>query len=198
MQYKELDLRKIREDHGLDFAHFTYLKNMCSCCSTPLEFPARYWHGGARPATMDNVQYLLFKNADNGSGRVTANEELKDCQCISWNFPKEKLVPICVDLQKQVGDEYEVLVPDGDWHCILIIEKTRQDALERELKSGYTRVSEYMYSPESFAKCVERIIQDCGEDYEAAHVKLDELLCRALEQNGYCKGVDLYRHATKW
>lgn len=32
MKYKELNLKKIREDNDLDFAHFTYQKGMCSCC----------------------------------------------------------------------------------------------------------------------------------------------------------------------
>ena len=41
MKYQELNLKKIREDNGLDFAHFTYLRNMCSCCSTPLDLNIR-------------------------------------------------------------------------------------------------------------------------------------------------------------
>ena len=107
MKYQDLNLRKIREDNGLDFAHFTYLRGMCSCCFSPLELPARYWHKGIKPASMDNVQYLLFKNADNGSGWVKKTDELKDYQCVSWEFPETKLVQICKDLQKQLGDEYD-------------------------------------------------------------------------------------------
>lgn len=60
--YKSLNLKKVRDDNGLDFAHFTYLKNQCSCCYGPADLPARYWAGGKRPEKVtDNTQYILFK-----------------------------------------------------------------------------------------------------------------------------------------
>lgn len=78
---------------------------------------------------MDNVQYLLFKNADNGSGWVKKTDELKDYQCVSWEFPETKLVQICKDLQEQLGDEYVVLVPESKDFCIVIIQGSESDLL---------------------------------------------------------------------
>ena len=142
MKYQDLNLRKIREDNGLDFAHFTYLRGMCSCCFSPLELPARYWHKGIKPASMDNVQYLLFKNADNGSGWVKKTDEIKDYQCISWEFPETKLVQICKDLQEQLEDEYVVLVPESKDFCIVIIKASESDLLATELKRGHHHILE--------------------------------------------------------
>ncbi len=198
MKFEELNLKQIREDNGLDFAHFTFLKNMCSCCSTPLEFPARYWHRGIKPQSMDNVQYLIFKNADNGSGRVTKNDDISEYECILWQFPVEKLGKICKDLEQQMGNEYEILVPGSELFCILAVSKGRKDLLERELQKGYKKLSDYLVSPKSFVEQVKRIIDETGDDYERSHLELDALLCRVLEQNGYTEGVRLYQEAKKW
>lgn len=198
MKYQDIDLKKIREENGLDFAHFTYLRNMCSCCSTPLEFPARYWHKGIKPTSMDNVQYLIFKNADNGSGRVTKNDNISECECISWKFPVEKLGKVCGDLENQMGREYEILVPGSKHLCILAVSRERKDLLERELQNGYKKLSDYLISPTSFAEQVKRIVDKAGDDYEQSHIELDALLCRVLEQNGYTEGVQMYREAKKW
>lgn len=198
MKYQELNLKKIREDNGLDFAHFTYLRNMCSCCSTPLEFPARYWHKGIKPTSMDNVQYLIFKNADNGSGRVTKNDDISEYECISWNFPIEKMGKICQDLERQMGKEYEILVPSSEHFCIIAVLKDRKNLLERELEKGYKKLSDYLISPQAFAEQVKRIIDEAGDDYERSHLELDALLCRVLEQNGYGDGVKVYQKAPKW
>lgn len=92
-QYKDLNLKKLREEAGLDFAHFTYNKGQCSCCYGPLDMADHYWAKGRRPQKINithrpdgsvqgwsydrplkDVQYILFKNADNGSGRVTKED----------------------------------------------------------------------------------------------------------------------------
>lgn len=198
MKYQELNLEKIREDNGLDFAHFTYLRNMCTCCSTPLEFPARYWHRGVKPKTMDGVQYLIFKNADNGSGRVKKTNDIKDYECISWNFPESKLLKICKDIQTQLSEEYVVLVPQNEHFCILAIKESRTNLLKSELARGYRKVDDAYFSPKEFAERVHQIIQEEGEDYERSHTRLDELLCQVLEQNGYGDGVNIYRKTPKW
>ena len=79
LQYKDLDLKGLREKCGIDFAHYTFKKGMCSCCYGPSDFPAKYWHKGiVKEDTIENVSYILFKNADNGSGRVTRNNYLKE------------------------------------------------------------------------------------------------------------------------
>lgn len=134
MTYKELNLKKLREDNDLDFAHYTYRRGMCSCCYGPTDLAARYWRDGVKPDTMPNrCQYILFKNADNGSGHVTANDticikrekrypyETKYSVCISWDFPEEKLDGVLRSLREQLDKDYLVLRPvSKDW-CIKIV-----------------------------------------------------------------------------
>lgn len=140
MKYKDLNLKKIREDNDLDFAHFTYQKGMCSCCYGPWDLPKRYWRGGVVQSREKDVQYILFKNADNGSGVVKRDDEIDDYTCISWNFPIEKLENVCKDLQTQLGDEYVVLKPKNDLTCISIFKKGSR-YLESHLKDGrYTTI----------------------------------------------------------
>lgn len=135
MKYKDLNLKKIREDNDLDFAHFTYQRGMCSCCYGPKDLPKRYWRNNTIPEG-DDYTYILFKNANNGSGEVKRTDELKDYQCVSWYFPIEKLENVCKGLQEQVGDEYEVLIPTNDMYCIVICYKGSRH-IESELKSGH-------------------------------------------------------------
>lgn len=71
--YSDLDLKAIRDEVGLDFAHFTYQRGMCSCCYGPKNLPKMYWKNKTIPAH-DNYTYLLFKNADNGSGIVRGGD----------------------------------------------------------------------------------------------------------------------------
>ena len=138
MKYKELNLKKIREDNDLDFAHFTYQKGMCSCCYGPWDLPKRYWRNGVVQARDKDVQYILFKNADNGSGVVKRDDELccHSYECVAWDFPIEKLENVCKDLQTQVGDEYVVLKPKDTHGCILIC-KAGSMYIEPHTKDGY-------------------------------------------------------------
>lgn len=139
MKYRDLNLKKIREDNDLDFAHFTYQKGMCSCCYGPKDLPKSYWKGKVIPEH-DNYTYLLFKNADNGSGVVRGNDEIDDYTCIEWDFPIERLETVCKDLQSQLGDEYVVLKPKNDLSCILIFKKGSR-YLEFHLKDDrYTTI----------------------------------------------------------
>ena len=139
MKYGELNLKKIREDNDLDFAHFTYQRGMCSCCYGPWDLPARYWRGGKKlPDDGREVQYILFKNAYNGSGTVTRNDDMKDYQCISWNFPIEKLENVCKDLQSQLGNKYVVLTPPDKMHCIVVCYADSR-YIEQEIASGYRK-----------------------------------------------------------
>ena len=141
MKYKDLNLKKIREDNDLDFAHFTYQKGMCSCCYGPKHLPKRYWRGGVIPEH-DNYTYLLFKNADNGSGIVKGNDEI--CcnlyDCIEWNFPIEKLENVCKDLQAQLGDKYVVFKPKDDSKCIIICQKGTKYAENHLKDNDYTTI----------------------------------------------------------
>lgn len=151
MKYKDLNLKKLREENGLDFAHFTYLPRQCSCCYGPLDLPARYWHRGIKPATMENVQYLLFKNADNGSGSVHRNDDLDDVEHIEWGFPLEKLDKVCEDLQTQLGKEYVVLVPKDISRCISVVSIDREDYIKRELSSGCRLAKGAPIAPDAFS-----------------------------------------------
>lgn len=137
MKYKELNLKKIREDNDLDFAHFTYQKGMCSCCYGPKDLPKRYWRGGVIPEH-DDYTYLLFKNADNGSGIVKRDDKIAEhaYECVAWDFPIEKLENVCKDLQAQLGSEYVVLKPKDTSGCILICQAGSR-FIEGHTKDGY-------------------------------------------------------------
>jgi hypothetical protein len=120
MTYSELDLKKIREDNGLDFAHFTYKRGQCSCCYGPWDLPARYWHNGEIPDRRDGISYILFKNADNGSGHVTKSCKIENNTCIEWSMTDEQLTSVCADLQHQLGAGYSVEKPKDKSTCIII------------------------------------------------------------------------------
>ena len=117
--YGELDLKKIREECGLDFAHFTYKRNQCSCCYTPKDLPKRYWHKGIIPDG-DDYTYILFKNAYNGSGAVTKNDIIENYTCVSWNMSEEQLDKVCDMLQEQLGNDYYVQKPNDKYTTIII------------------------------------------------------------------------------
>lgn len=142
MKYKDLNLKKIRDKNDLDFAHFTFKPGMCSCCYGPRDLPKKYWKNGIVANENDDYTYLLFKNADNGSGYVKFTDDIKPYQAISWNFPKEKLVGVCKDLQEQFGDKYIVMVPANDFHCIVAL-RIDYEYLDKYLNDkNYTSIKE--------------------------------------------------------
>lgn len=142
MQYKDLNLKKIRDDNGLDFAHFTYQPGMCSCCYGPKDLPKRYWRGNVIPEkSYDDCTYLLFKNADNGSGHVKRADVIQHYTCIEWKFPIEKLRKICNDLQNQLPNYYAVMMPPNKSHCILIL-KDRSENMKQYKELGYVDMRE--------------------------------------------------------
>lgn len=125
MTYGELNLKELRDKCGLDFAHYTYKRNQCSCCYGPRDMAKRYWKDGIikdAPYT-----FILFKNANNGSGVVTRNDEIKDVQYIEWycNSP-EQLVSVCKELQMQLGNGYIVYVPKNKNQCILVLRAQKE------------------------------------------------------------------------
>lgn len=159
--YGSLNLRKLRDDNGLDFAHFTFLKNQCSCCYGPQDLPDRYWVKGRKPKLvkkngydvyeprLGEVQYILFKNADNGSGYVTGNDVIcqlpKHCDkysrifrprlCntyICWQFPEEKMDGVLRSLREQLDDDYVVLRPKNKLSCICIVLKENLQEKDKE------------------------------------------------------------------
>lgn len=142
MKYSELNLKKIRDDNGLDFAHFTYQKGMCSCCYGPKDLPKRYWKGGVIPDG-DDYTYLLFRNADNGRGHVKRNDEIVN-DCIEWGFPIEKLADVCTDLQMQVGNNYVVLMPTSYDFCIKIVSRKYRHFESECKEERYIPIREYL------------------------------------------------------
>lgn len=125
-RYKDLDLKKIMKDFNLDFAHYTYLPGQCTCCYGPWSMNASHWKDKVIPQTQeerDKARYILFKNADNGSGIRTRNDFIEDGTYIGWNndaISMEEIKGICEELQRQLGEEYRVEVPQNGTYCICI------------------------------------------------------------------------------
>ena len=150
MKYKDLDLRAIMEAENLDFAHWTYQRGQCSCCYGPEDQPKRYWRNGDRPEDVYgypgldvqtrkpifhfvkiwkgkrydySARTILFKNANNGSGTVRRNDEIR-YDYIEYNLDDMAQVQrVCNLLQQQLGEEYEVVCPDDMMRCIKIKRK---------------------------------------------------------------------------
>lgn len=139
-QYKDLNLKKIREECNLDFAHYTYGKDQCSCCYGPLDMAARYWKNGKKPVKVyegrcfhyeldgkrfddHKFSYILFKNAWNGGGRIKNKEQkIEDYTCIKYRFDdEEQKIKVCNMLLQQLDEDYVVCVPNDDSFCILIL-----------------------------------------------------------------------------
>lgn len=117
--YGDLNLAKIRDDNDLDFAHFTYLPGMCSCCFGPLSFPKKYWKN-REIKNSGMTTFILFENSDNGQGIKRKKDVITDDD-ISYNFKdKEQCKKVCIDLQRQLGPEYTVIIPKDDYDCIKI------------------------------------------------------------------------------
>lgn len=151
--YGDLDLKKIREDNGLDFAHFTYLRGQCSCCHGPLDMPARYWHKSKKPIKIQHttpeglitcsyelggepfdryrIKYILFKNAWNGRGTVTKKDVIRGQTCVSYSLDAPLVEKVCRDLASQLDEDYVVVVPEDSMTCIVIRERSTLDAEEK-------------------------------------------------------------------
>lgn len=135
--YGDLNLKKVREDADLDFAHFTYQRGMCSCCYGPADLPAKYWKNGIVRKD-DDAEYILFKNAYNGSGIVTKNDIIENYTCIEWHIKsKEKLDLVCQMLMEQLGDGYVVGKPLTSMRCILILTKSDFKDSEKQKDNNY-------------------------------------------------------------
>lgn len=136
LRYKDLNLKELREKCDIDFAHYTYQPNQCSCCYGPKDLPAKYWRNGI--IKDDDYTYILFKNASNGSGSVKQNDYLSEKAqiCISWHLNDKQLNAVVRELRKQVGTEFIVSKPDSDYRCIVL--KRRKD-IEPPKKIKYRR-----------------------------------------------------------
>lgn len=117
--YGDLNLKAIREACGLDFAHYTYQKNQCSCCYGPQDQPKRYWLNGIIPEH-DNYSFVLFKNAYNGSGTVTKSNIIEDYTCIEHKFnTTEQAHQFCKLLKEQLGNDYVVTYRNNEFTVVI-------------------------------------------------------------------------------
>ena len=128
MKYKDLNLKHLREVCDIDFAHYTYKRGQCSCCYGPKDLPSIYWRNRKVLVDVDydDISYILFKNADNGSGIRKANDELNRTEFIEWNLTNEQLDKVVAELKRQVGDEYDVIYPQSRYVCIKLIRKEKK------------------------------------------------------------------------
>ena len=147
---------------------------------------------------MENVQYLLFKNADNGSGHVRKNDDIGEVEYIEWNFPLEKMDKICEELQRQVGRDYVVLIPQNINKCILIVKADREDIIEKECAEGKRRAKFVPLAPDDFANEVKAIIEKNGDDFERSRLNLDTLAHDVLKQLGYTAGVEMIEKVPQY
>ncbi len=125
-KYGDLNLKKVCEVAGLDFAHFTYQKNQCSCCYKPTDMSKNYWYNKekfelAKEGEEVYYTFILFSNAHNGSGTVTKNDEIKSETYINYRVDNEEQMKIIVqELQNQL-EEYQVIMPNNVYQAIKII-----------------------------------------------------------------------------
>lgn len=119
-RYRDLDLKAIREEVGLDFAHYTYKSGQCSCCYGPKDMASIHWKDRVIPEG-DDYTYLLFKNASNGSGVVSKDDWIESNTCIEYYMSVEQRGAVCRLLQEQLGEGYEVINPGMETRCIEIM-----------------------------------------------------------------------------
>lgn len=139
--YAELDLKKIRDDCGLDFARHTYSPGQCSCCYGPEDMGKKWWAKGKKPKKIitkrdssgkpcgykwdrdiNRCTFILFNNADNGSGPIKSLEEpIENYTYVSYNVSsREQLDKVCAMLQEQLGTDYLVEKPKNECYSICI------------------------------------------------------------------------------
>lgn len=129
MKYSQLNLKEVREKANLDFAHFTYKKGQCSCCFGPEDLPSIYWKNKEVIPMEDvrwlnnEVSYILFKNASNGSGIVTKNDTIEEHTNIEYDVSDMEQLKLVVDeLNKQLNPNgLTAKMPENFSKCIEII-----------------------------------------------------------------------------
>ena len=52
-------------------------------------------------------------------------------------------------------------------------------------------------TPAEFHRKMEKIERDNKDDPELAHLAMDELMCRVLQEQGFWSGVDVFKRAKK-
>lgn len=121
--YKDLSLDKLRDSCNLDFAHYTYKRGQCSCCYGPKNQSKIHWRNRTIPDGEDYT-YILYKNANNGSGIVTKNTCLRPIEFIEYRFNSaQQKVDVCRYLQDMYGSDWVVLMPESDLATIIVVNR---------------------------------------------------------------------------
>ena len=142
--YGELDLRSIRDKCLLDFAHWSFQKNMRSSKNTPEDMSEIYWRG--HKVKHDDYTYVLFKNSLDEAGIVRKRDFIKDNTLIlcrfddkaKFNCETQKSL-FCRLLSYQLSPDYRIGIPNSEGLPIKIICKCRAMTAE-ELTSDYTYI----------------------------------------------------------
>lgn len=131
MYYRDLDLAKLRNECGLDFAHYTYKKGMCPHRCGPKDLPKKYWKDGIIPHD-SNFTFILFNNSDEENGTVCSDDVIGDNVHIMYRFDSDdQMKKVCKHLSAMLGYEYQVIESDGD---LVIKHVNNIDEAIKELK----------------------------------------------------------------
>lgn len=153
MLYNDLKLDYLKNILNLDFAHFSYVNKMCSCCFSISNFPSEYWRDGKivckNTIDFDKLNFILFKNSIDGTGEVSVNDNLSDFESIEYQFEnKEKLINFCNELSNICNKfGYQVLIPpNNDLSVILVnskglLNKLNKKRYDRYINMGYNGIN---------------------------------------------------------
>lgn len=147
-KYADLKLKEIAKKAGLDFAHWS-CRGSCSCCVDFMYFPQKFFTKSKATLDEDNLQFILFKNAYNGSGDVDKDhiicyqsfESGKKASnrlypvFVGWSFDEQNLDSVINLLQEQLGNKYKVIKPKNTKEAIEIQPLFTVEEAERFLKS---------------------------------------------------------------
>ena len=165
--YGDLNLKAIRESCDLDFAHYTYGRGQCSCCYGPLDMARRYWRNGKKPIPIytsgnekdggtfyyvldgqkvntNDITYILFKNARNGSGRIKSKDQvIENYTCIEYQFKNtQQKEQVCRELMSQLDNDYIVAVPKHDSRCTIIYTADKIKHYAEDFEQNYYTLRE--------------------------------------------------------
>lgn len=149
MLYSDLNLNYLKNLLNLDFAHFSYVNKMCSCCFSISDFPTKYWRDGIivskESSNFNNLNYILFKNSIDGTGEVSLNDTLDNFESIEYKFVnRELLVSFCSELSNICNKfNYQVLIPSNEDLSIILVNekcllnKANKKRYDRYINLGY-------------------------------------------------------------
>lgn len=197
--YGDLDLRAIREACGLDFAHYTYRPNQCTCCYGPEDQAKKYWHNGII-LTGHDYSYILFKNAKNCCGAVKTTNRIKNYTCINWRMNEEQLTQVCKMLQEQLGDGYIVDKPADSSTTITIFTSDKIYCTETARKKFDLTYLEGEYASQAYqAFKKDTVYANDGDNAYYLYALLESMIKRKVAGETYMirVGVDPFAILTE-